>query len=210
MIPEKLLKSMEERYHTYGLPDGEVKRLIDEVRALQSEVSRLCPVADLGTVASLRAELQLCQEQVQALEAMLDKANEDAHRLADALAVSSWNTGEGKEALKLHRARYQTGEVTPTKDDIGIRVSVSFSAPGVDKLKSVMENGGMRFESNPDMMINLTRGWNAGINNPEHGGTYRVHSLKPGADVLDEKTCCFDIEVGWSTPDEVIEWKELN
>jgi len=170
MIPEKLLKSMEDRYQTYGLPDYEVKRLITEVRALQSEVSRLCPVADLPTVASLRAELQLAQEQVQALERMLDAANEDAERLYKVSGLSpaeedKWN------AIKLHKARYQAGEEYT--------------------------------------MISLSPEWNAGINNPARGGTYRIRSLKPGADVLDEKTCCFDIDTGWDTEDEVIEWKEM-
>jgi hypothetical protein len=172
MIPEKLLNSMEERYQTYGLPDYEVKRLITEVRALQSENARLCPVADLDTVASLRAELQLAQEQVQTLERMLDAANQDARDLMkvidDFAQPNAGDDPDAYEAIERHNARYQSE------------------------------------------IIKLSPGWNPGLYNPEHGGTYRVRSLKQGADTLDEKTCCFDAETGWETMDEVIEWKELN
>jgi hypothetical protein len=147
-------------WHSQAKQD--VNALLAEVRRLQSENARLCPVADLPTVASLRAELQQCQEQVAMLERMLDGANCTIHRLQSEVASEQFRW-------------VKTSDIHPNPDN-----------------------------------IRLTAGWNPGLYNPAHGGTYRVRSLKYGSDNLDESTCCFDIEVGWSTPDEVIEWKELD
>jgi hypothetical protein len=92
-----------------------VPELIAEIRALQSENARLCPVADLDTVTSLRAELQQCQEQVQTLERMLDAANQDARDLMKVIDdFAQPNAGDDPDAagtIERHNARYHSEEV---------------------------------------------------------------------------------------------------
>ena len=174
-MDKKRLEQIEKRVLKGDICEDEMVELIAEVRALQSENTRLCPVADLPAVASLRADLQLAQEQVAMLERMLEAANEDAERLASEIRLLPWwKSDSAAAAVNLHAIRY-----TPSEDDV-------------------------------TTMISLSPGWYPGLYNPEHGGTYRVRSLKQGADTMDEKTCCFDAATGWETEDEVIEWKEIN